>query len=111
MLITSHTKGDWIAVEGPGNGRTLPKIVTESREKVIAEIRFPNDKPDKSDFQEAYANLHLMAQAPKMFAALRLARIWMEEELKTAVASGQPEFENPALDAVKMVLGRLEQVA
>ena len=69
-MNTPITAGYWIAIKGPGHGRTLPKIVTESREKTIAEVHFPNANPCAADFQEAYANLHAMAAVPALVEAL-----------------------------------------
>lgn len=70
-MPSKTTPGFWVPVAGPGNGRTLPKIVTESREKTIATIHFPNDRPDAADFEEAYANLYAMAAATAMADALQ----------------------------------------
>lgn len=69
-MNTKHTPGDWHLELGPGNGIAKPKIYTESREKLIATVEFPNyvaETPD--DFAEAYANARIMRAAPALLRA------------------------------------------
>lgn len=70
MNKTQHTPGDWHLELGPGNGIAKPKILTESREKVIATIEFPNEVADTpEDFAEAYANARIIWAAPALLQA------------------------------------------
>ena len=72
-MNAKHTPGDWRATER-GEIRRGSDVLAEVHDCASVNPRHARIMAENVGIDEAYANLHLMAAAPEMYEALRIAR-------------------------------------